>query len=426
MSSFLDSNASFRERALVIGISATHLDGAAAVGVTTMAKLAFASNYAPNGADDAPLLALIRTFGALPPPLVTPEPTAGEKSMWRRLHFEAHALCLAEIRQRVETPSETTARAMPLAERLERQEAQRLRLQGLDISGDYEPSHGLIDIVQAMFDSNSVGLVKLELCTRRQDEIHGHKKVQDLVIDEQGVRLQQSRPDLRVDLHAGSELDYMFAFIRRALAFDSCDLIGFVVHRRYIDRLFGEPRKPAVQGYSRTSISQLIEADRTLWTLLAENTRTGIRPAADGTKPLEVAFIALQSHAAVSFCLLPRPVGGAPKRGRASRTPSPVKKKRGSSKSPEKVAKKEKKNKNKKDKRDKKEKDSHLPRDLIGLQAKDKNGKSFCFNFNLGKCSDALSGNSCRRGVHVCMKCGDVSHGAKACTKSSSSTGVYQ
>ena len=79
MSSFLDSSASFRERALVIGIPAAQIDGAAAVGVTTMAQLAFASNYAPNGADDAPLLALIRTFCALHPPLVTPEPTAGDK-----------------------------------------------------------------------------------------------------------------------------------------------------------------------------------------------------------------------------------------------------------------------------------------------------------------------------------------------------------
>ena len=59
----------------------------------------------------------------------------------------------------------------------------------------------------APFSANVLGCANVHLCllcssscTRRQDEIHGHKKVQDLVIDEQGVRLQQSRPDLRVDL----------------------------------------------------------------------------------------------------------------------------------------------------------------------------------------------------------------------------------
>ena len=95
-----------------------------------------------------------------------------------------------------------------------------MRLPGLEIRGEYRPSFQLIDAVQELFDRNAISYLPLESCTRRHDELRGQKRVQALIVDSKGVHLRKSRSETVMDLSHGSELDWMMAFIRRALAFD--------------------------------------------------------------------------------------------------------------------------------------------------------------------------------------------------------------
>jgi hypothetical protein len=78
-----------------------------------MLKYAFCSEYQPGGPDEKPLVAFLETtLGEVP---------NGEMlSKYRRLFFESHALCLQDLRQKVERTEDSDAKVLPLADKVER------------------------------------------------------------------------------------------------------------------------------------------------------------------------------------------------------------------------------------------------------------------------------------------------------------------
>eukprot|EP00971_Amphidinium_carterae_P259452 5148155-Amphidinium_carterae.2 len=60
---------------------------------------------------------------------------------------------------------------------------------------------------------------------------------------------------------------------------------------------------------------------------------------------------------------------------------------------------------------------SPTPLPLLGLRSRTAAGDPICYNFNLNGCSLRTEGNRCDKGVHICMKCLDPSHGAQSCGK---------
>ena len=106
----------------------------------------------------------------------------------RRLYLEAHTLAMSELKRSIDAPSdearplnyiflkyerpyqafglfkallrEEAPRSIPLLEREERQHAQKQRLRGLDVEGQYEPSFGLVDKAANSFARNQLSRIE--------------------------------------------------------------------------------------------------------------------------------------------------------------------------------------------------------------------------------------------------------------------------
>ena len=119
--SVVDSEAVFRSRGKLIGLSDEVLDLFRDAGINTMGKLAFASSYVPGSADESAFVDLVKQA-------IGRDATLGEMAGVRRLFNESYAATSAEMKSIVEQSDETPARRLAPAERSERSECQQQRL----------------------------------------------------------------------------------------------------------------------------------------------------------------------------------------------------------------------------------------------------------------------------------------------------------
>ena len=134
----LDSAAAFKDRAASIGVTAAELARLEVLNLDTFVKLAYGCSYVPGQADDQPLLTLIeRVCEAAPPP-------EDRVPVIRRLFFESYTLANADLRSRVDRKDDEQPRKLAQAERAARHKDQQVRLAGLELVGELEPSHALV------------------------------------------------------------------------------------------------------------------------------------------------------------------------------------------------------------------------------------------------------------------------------------------
>ena len=106
----LDSRVAFQQRAAQVDIPTADIDALEVAGIDTFAKYAFCSQYQPGAPDERPLVEfLTNCLGGAP--------TEAMMSKYRRLFFESHALCLQDLRQKVERTDHTETKVLPLAEK---------------------------------------------------------------------------------------------------------------------------------------------------------------------------------------------------------------------------------------------------------------------------------------------------------------------
>eukprot|EP00435_Cladocopium_sp_Y103_P064275 s1743_g26.t1 len=113
-----------------MGIAIEEIDAFELAGIDTFAKFAFCSQYQPGSTDEQPLMRFIEeTIGFAPGP--------DKMSNYRRLFFESHALCLQDLRQKVERTDRCETKVLPLAEKVERinQSAMQRRALAYDMAG---------------------------------------------------------------------------------------------------------------------------------------------------------------------------------------------------------------------------------------------------------------------------------------------------
>ncbi len=135
--------------------------------MATFGKFAFAANYTPGQADETPLLRLMaRICGADPAP-------ADRVPLVRRLFFESYTLAAADLRSRLEKREDDQLRKLAQAERAARYTAQTNRLTGLDLVGEVERSHALVDLVFQLVEENQLKYIRWEQCTKRDQELMG-------------------------------------------------------------------------------------------------------------------------------------------------------------------------------------------------------------------------------------------------------------
>ena len=212
------------------------------------------------------------------------------------------------------------------------------------------------------------------------------------------------------DQYHSSELQAFEALRRRGVAMAFSDMLAWECHERYLQQLTAHLRMDPPQHYVRPSLQQVLKADRQVFLYLI---RLGVQLKRGPDNSLELdtkIFDALQSYE-VGFHLLPLPkLAGRPEGSQSpwnqpssgynsgkctpwtNQRVQPYKGKghQGGGKGKNKGCK------------------GVLPKFLLGRDNTnmDTHGRRICFNYQVGKCSEAADGAECSRGWHLCCRKG--------------------
>jgi hypothetical protein len=400
MAGYVESEAVFRQRAREVGLSTIQLDALCTAGFSTIGRYAYSCSFVPGSPDDKPLLDMVS--GAL-----GADPGPGPMALFRRLFFEAFTLVTADLKLRLERSDDGPVRRLAVPERASRYDIQQLKLQGLVLRGELECSDGLIDLAISQFDDNRLRYIKWSQCLKKEAEMDGVRKDASIVPNQQG-QLQLTSVDSSPDADTSTELLLRFALSRRGLAYDQANVLEYANHELWVTKLFTLRLRSAPAGHNRVTLDQLLTADRALFVRLAELTRAGIVPAANGIRPLDVVFQATMVEQEIVQLLmqLPGTSSSSSKRALENADDTPPwqgdgknKKRKGSpGKSGGKGGKSGKGAKNGKSQ----SQPPSLPAGLEG-SSRTPEGSHICFSYNFGKCDPKSSG--CNKGKHVCTKC---------------------
>ena len=327
-----------------------------------------------------------------------------ELSAIKRIHFEATTLLMVDLKRQA-TAGDTSepSRSKPYVEKKKRLEAQQQRITGLSHRHEQKASHALIDFCFHIVESGALVYVPPSKCTSRDSEVQADvkQKQKQFVTLEQGALKTVVGGELQ-NVDVGSELKLMYAFQRRGLAFDLVGLMSWETRSDWVNKLFRAFTADVPQQFQSLTLQHILKADQELFILLAEENTGSLKAARQGDPPPLDAFVAmLMNDPRINIHLVPsakvdkRP---ANQMSRPETGPSGPKGPKRPKTSGEKAT---------------------LPSELEGLHVKSKDGKPMCWSFNLKRgCSNSTKKGRCRFGLHVCMKCLKVGHGASSCTGS--------
>eukprot|EP00435_Cladocopium_sp_Y103_P057080 s900_g19.t1 len=231
MATILESEAAFNVRAVEHGITRAQLVRLQNQGIVNLSKLAFS----------------ITTPGTVPPDdalkqLLSDDPdtvTVGELSSMRRLMFDAQTLSASQIKT-VLSGSDTGRKAeLVPAERATRIQAQKNRLQAMELSGPLEASHASYDYVAKMLEADTPMYLEPHRFTTRASEVARQKPKKELVLDNVNLTVQDVEQKEKCQI--SNELELHQAFTRRSLACDLMQVCSFRTmekwHRVLMDQI---------------------------------------------------------------------------------------------------------------------------------------------------------------------------------------------
>jgi hypothetical protein len=319
--------------------------------------------------------------------------TLAESSAVKRLTFEAHTYLVASLRQQVDQSEDSQPRRVAFAERTQRMEALRLELRGIEISGELEPAHSLLDKTCKMFEDNSIKWLEPSTCISRSMEVQGTSKSRELTLEKGALILKQ---DEKATCSTDSEIKLHYAFTRRALAFAFARVMTYQQHCAWETFLFESLHREVPPGYAKANLSQVVSCDKAAWARLA-TLNVPVREDANGRFPLGEALLQLRLDPAIALYLAPlaKPVqthvthGG--NRAAPYNSPAP---KAGTGKGKGKTA--------------GKGKAPPMPAELRGKYHKTAANEPICFAYNSAAgCSHSntvKAGERCPKGMHVCAE----------------------
>ena len=106
-------------------------------------------------------------------------------------------------------------RRVAYAERTQRMEALRADLRGIEISGEMDPAHILLDKACKMFDDNTIKWLEPSTCVSRSMEVQGRTKSRELTLEKGSLILKN---DDKLVCSTDSEIKLHYALTRRGLA----------------------------------------------------------------------------------------------------------------------------------------------------------------------------------------------------------------
>ena len=391
--SMLDSEPVFDIRMTSTGSSVATLDKFKAQGITTLAKLAYCSASQPGQDETAFQQVICRVMGVESITGID----VGTLSSIRRCWWESHTVAVSEIRQTVERTDTSEPTKMPMPEREARFRSLQVKLVGVNLTPQLEPSFQLVDFCNSLRASEELKYICPSKCTSREQEIRGIRKDPTLKSMADGsIRLVQQETSLVADL--SSEYRVRLALQRRALALEMVHLATYSVIETYHDYLYQMMLREVPDSHDKLGIQQILKADNMVFVKIIELCRGGISQRPDGKYPIEEALSKVQLDPVVLASLQPLPKSSNFSRRPQDSNPASVpysSQGNGSGKGKGKG-----KNKGK-------SKVFSVPKELEGLNTRTKNGNPICFAANLPEgCAGAKWGQRCTKGLHVCMRCG--------------------
>ena len=402
MSAYAESHASFKHRALEIGLSVGEVTSLTDQSIRSFNNLAFAVCGQPGQLDDARFRQLADAAFV--------HPNLGLESMLRQLSYEAITVAVAAIRQRVDTPVEGQLRKLPPQERDERAKRLAAKITGFAIQGEYEPAHVIVDFFTTMLEEGAPKYLALSKCVSREQELQSQRSDRRIVVlEDQQLQVKHRAPDLAADL--STDLKVQNAFIRRGLACEQAGLLTHETHEKLRHEFMSHMMRVPPTGFKAPDIAAVLRADKELWMRAFDKCKSNIKPDASGAYPLGEALLEFQHSPQVIFHLLPTPVATGVKRAHSSDDDAGG----GTTSDPPKRRKKEKKQKKKTNDRVK------VPEALRGFSGLNKNKMRVCYNYNLPHgCSNSTHDKDghtrCVKGCHECIKCGGK-HAVGDCQK---------
>ena len=324
-----------------------------------------------------------------------------DEAALKRLLFEGHTMVLSQLREAVANPEAAHTRKLPQVERNAKMVTLRAAMPGVCIEKQLEPSHALLDLVSPQFEAQQLAYLSPDRCTSREWEVAMGKTSKQIQLDTDHLVVKE-KSDTR-DQVAATEMQIYEALRRRGIAYAFADWLDWTVHERYISQLFGHLREDPPQGYVKTSIQQLLRADRAVWAKIIED-NVSVRRDATGLRPLDAAVPAALHSPEIAFHLVP--------------LPKPIQQPKNEWKVKQWGKDDDWKNKQwnkwqpydpKKAKRKGKGARTNMMakvfkhKDCVSV---DHHGRRLCFGYNLKKCSQVSDGAQCNHGWHLCLRKG--------------------
>ena len=167
MTSLLDSEAQFLQRAAELGIPDTAAQSFKGQGLATLNRYGFAHGQPGQPIDEAAFNTFFESIAGASQSLKT-------LSAARNLLFEAHVFISASLKNRVEATADT-AKPVPRAERSARLQGLRAKYAGLDISKALEPGHAMLDSTSHQAESKILKYMPPSRCASREQEMMSNK-----------------------------------------------------------------------------------------------------------------------------------------------------------------------------------------------------------------------------------------------------------
>ena len=313
--------------------------------------------------------------------------TLGTTAILRRLHFESCTLLIAEMK----TQSACADKRLP----------------GLPNTPEQQSAHSLIDAAYNMLESGSITYLHPSRCHSRESEVQteSKNKSKTMITLEQGALKQTVVSNLQ-DIDTNTELKLYFALQRRHLAFDLVNLLSWSVCQKWLDKLMSTLVSDAPSNFSAITLTQVMRADREMFSILASEHKGSLKAATGGRPPLDEPFERLMHDPRINVHLIAMPIVAAQQPPKRPLEPEPNRPNPG----PKKPFKRP---------RPTDKPAPQLPDELTGLARKTEAGKPMCWHFNMSKgCNNPVKGGRCRFGMHDCMKCLKTGHGAAKCRAS--------
>ncbi|CAE7578598.1 unnamed protein product [Symbiodinium sp. CCMP2592] len=257
MTSLVESEAHFVQRAAEVRLSDASVQALRRHGFRTLGQLAYTVGQPGQLIPEAEFTDWCRNH--------VPAASAADLASLKRLLFEAQTLALTQLRAQVTEPDSASKR-VPEAERERRLQQLRDELSGLNIEGPLEPGRKLLDECS---HQEAVGQLKY------------------LSPDKCVSRLHEVQEALR----------------RRGLAYTFAQAVSWNAYDKYVTKLFGHMHRDPPPNHNRISVSQIVEADRLVFTRLIE---LNIKPKQEpsGARPMDEALHAALESYQVSFALM--------------------------------------------------------------------------------------------------------------------------